>query len=746
MNFPTDSAHTLPSQSPSKPSKLILLRRPSSHSATPRNPSTTSSSLSSHSEILVKRVRALSLDGEKPVAFSKAVLVGGERAEEEGSAEVEGAAAESEVLSLAEKLESIFPPSTSATATLESATPSQPVPGTVLDSTSSAIPPLDPVLVTAMSHPRDRLLLIKVEIELEKFVRDETKTHLPLSSSSFPPNLNSYHRLLIHRLSDLFNIVRTIEPTLPGDPPGSVILVKSPTTAIPPRRIVSYVPTPLPIPPILAPPFTPSFTPPTAPASTPSSLLSPSPSPSPSASSHRQFKILPRHSHHHSSASSSTSTSISTGTDSPRSSRAGGTGGGVSNDSRKEMTLEERELAYKEARERIFAVAHSEAGDGGNGLLGGGGVTRPSSAGSSYSRTSGGVGREEGFGGGGYESAAGRYAGGGLRPSAPVFDPTSSASGGGGGGEYRSYTPYPYAPTPPLPFTFPPSSSSNLNSTPPSTYPTPPDSSSSGPHYPPSEQPPSNWIQTPRQASTWPSRPAPPAPSSSSGSSSSGYLMRFVERERERETTTTATKIHHPSLPAKPTWVATQPPIENNRRTLANSAPVTPSPLEHPFPSTSTLGRNGGYGNRLGETMGYNSVSTGSIPGLVGGGNTFGHHHILSLPSTNYFQPPPQQQPISNYPQQQQQQYRIPPPPQPFYPQQQQPPQQPLYPQQQPTTFYPQQQWWGDPNLPLPPHFLPPPPSVPVVLEPQEMRRPPARNRELFDPNKPKDLEGLRLS
>lgn len=125
------------------------------------------------------------------MAFSKAVLVGGERAEEEGSAEVEGAAAESEVLSLAEKLESIFPPSTSATATLESATPSQPVPGTVLDSTSSAIPPLDPVLVTAMSHPRDRLLLIKVEIELEKFVRDETLVSLLLSLYFFLSSLQT---------------------------------------------------------------------------------------------------------------------------------------------------------------------------------------------------------------------------------------------------------------------------------------------------------------------------------------------------------------------------------------------------------------------------------------------------------------------------------------------------------------------------------------------------------------------------
>ena len=50
-------------------------------------------------------------------------------------------------------------------------------------------------------------------------------TRLPLSPPYFAPALNSYQRLLIHRLADLFGIKREVEPLppVPSSPESSAI-------------------------------------------------------------------------------------------------------------------------------------------------------------------------------------------------------------------------------------------------------------------------------------------------------------------------------------------------------------------------------------------------------------------------------------------------------------------------------------------------------------------------------------------
>ncbi|GAA5900433.1 hypothetical protein JCM6882_001245 [Rhodosporidiobolus microsporus] len=272
-------------------------------------------------------------------------------------------------------------------------------------------PALDPVVLAALSHPRDRFLLLRAEVELERFVSSTSSTRLPLAPPHFPPALNSYQRLLVHRLADTFGITREVEaasslwnsgPVInpaTGQPQGVVVLVKGEATQLPPAKLASYVPAP-------------ESTPPAAPAVAPAPIsTSTSSSPAPSAASspavsvnpalsttsaspspatpepQRVFKILPRSAVSHTTSSASSSI----GTDDDASASAGAKGKG-----RRELTLEEREAAYKEARERIFSqpeperpapVASASTASSGASELGMG-ITRPSSAGSTFSRSS----------------------------------------------------------------------------------------------------------------------------------------------------------------------------------------------------------------------------------------------------------------------------------------------------------------------------------------------------------------------
>lgn len=123
---------------------------------------------------------------------------------------------------------------------------------------------LDQVLLAALTHPRDRFLLLRAEVEMEQFVKSaayvlftashllhrthrlsHSATRLPLAPPHFQPALNSYQRLLIHRLADIFGITREVEAAASlwsgggpainpatGQPQGVVVLVKGANTRL----------------------------------------------------------------------------------------------------------------------------------------------------------------------------------------------------------------------------------------------------------------------------------------------------------------------------------------------------------------------------------------------------------------------------------------------------------------------------------------------------------------------------------
>ncbi|GAA5830492.1 hypothetical protein JCM11251_002490 [Rhodosporidiobolus azoricus] len=284
--------------------------------------------------------------------------------------------------------------------------------GAAAGSEEDGRPALDPVVLAALSHPRDRFLLLRAEVELERFVGSASSTRLPLAPPHFPPALNSYQRLLVHRLADIFGITREVEaasslwnsgPVInpaTGQPQGVVVLVKGEATKLPPAKLATYVPAPASVPPtvpVIAPPPASTITsssPAASAVSSPAASIDPalstsSASPSPATPEpQRIFKILPR------AAASHTTSSASSSAGDDDSIALSGSGKGKG---RHELTLEEREAAYKEARERIFAQPDPErpplpvpgastVSSGASEL--GMGITRPSSAGSTFSRSS----------------------------------------------------------------------------------------------------------------------------------------------------------------------------------------------------------------------------------------------------------------------------------------------------------------------------------------------------------------------
>ena len=83
-------------------------------------------------------------------------------------------------------------------------------------SSSSAV---DKLLLDGLGTAKDRLLLLRADLEIERFVADPSATRLRLAPPAFPPALNSYQRLLLHRLSDLWRISRELESS--SQAPGS---------------------------------------------------------------------------------------------------------------------------------------------------------------------------------------------------------------------------------------------------------------------------------------------------------------------------------------------------------------------------------------------------------------------------------------------------------------------------------------------------------------------------------------------
>ncbi|KAI8049560.1 single-stranded nucleic acid binding R3H [Syncephalis plumigaleata] len=81
---------------------------------------------------------------------------------------------------------------------------------------------MDAFLLTALNNPRDRIFLLKLDKDMEQFILDTSRTRL-----EFPP-LNSYQRLIIHKVAAYFNISHSVEP----NKKSVVILNKGPDSAM----------------------------------------------------------------------------------------------------------------------------------------------------------------------------------------------------------------------------------------------------------------------------------------------------------------------------------------------------------------------------------------------------------------------------------------------------------------------------------------------------------------------------------
>eukprot|EP01094_Clydonella_sp_ATCC50884_P024007 TRINITY_DN590_c0_g1_i1.p1 TRINITY_DN590_c0_g1~~TRINITY_DN590_c0_g1_i1.p1 ORF type:complete len:622 (+),score=77.61 TRINITY_DN590_c0_g1_i1:166-2031(+) len=92
---------------------------------------------------------------------------------------------------------------------------------------------IDDLLLRALSVPKDRSLILKLDKELERFMKDKSASRL-----EFPP-MTSYQRLIVHRVADCFLLQHIAVDKEPGK--RGVALVKLPSSRIPPVRFGDLV-------------------------------------------------------------------------------------------------------------------------------------------------------------------------------------------------------------------------------------------------------------------------------------------------------------------------------------------------------------------------------------------------------------------------------------------------------------------------------------------------------------------------
>ncbi|GAA95617.1 glycosyltransferase family 39 protein [Mixia osmundae IAM 14324] len=235
----------------------------------------------------------------------------------------------------------------------------------------------DKSLIDALRVPKDRMFLLRIDLEIERFFTQKDSQTLALTAPVFPI-LNAYQRLLVHRLADTWNIKREVQaeasnaatgsmspvgirnPAMLVQPSSStahstITLVKTEDTATPSLRLTAYLaaqaaadspalsPTPLTAPALnMVSGDLPAPEAKSAPPSSPGSSIVPVLD-GQTIVPPQHFRIMPRN--------APSSGANSHGLPSrPPSSNAGAS----SSTSSEKRTLEEREAAYAEARLRIF--------------------------------------------------------------------------------------------------------------------------------------------------------------------------------------------------------------------------------------------------------------------------------------------------------------------------------------------------------------------------------------------------------
>eukprot|EP01124_Arcella_intermedia_P029043 TRINITY_DN6039_c1_g1_i3.p1 TRINITY_DN6039_c1_g1~~TRINITY_DN6039_c1_g1_i3.p1 ORF type:complete len:968 (-),score=262.21 TRINITY_DN6039_c1_g1_i3:2-2905(-) len=75
------------------------------------------------------------------------------------------------------------------------------------DSAQSSVRPLelDPFLLSALNSQRDRMTILKLDKQLEQFMRNPDATHL-----EFPP-MNGYQRMIVHKVAHYFGLMHTYD-------------------------------------------------------------------------------------------------------------------------------------------------------------------------------------------------------------------------------------------------------------------------------------------------------------------------------------------------------------------------------------------------------------------------------------------------------------------------------------------------------------------------------------------------------
>lgn len=184
---------------------------------------------------------------------------------------------------------------------------------------------VDPALVEAMRVNRDKLFVRKYEKEMEDQIRNNNVSQWEL------PLMNTYQRMLVHRIADHYRLGHSLDPTT-----KQVTLLKKEDTYIPDILVSVLAEHERLSDPVEFPPLLKSLSGQSTPANGATSASS---VPGPLAG----FRIMRREG----ANSASRSESSRNGSNTPED-------GNNTRKDRKTMTMEEREAAYKEARQRIF--------------------------------------------------------------------------------------------------------------------------------------------------------------------------------------------------------------------------------------------------------------------------------------------------------------------------------------------------------------------------------------------------------
>ncbi|GJJ73011.1 hypothetical protein EMPS_05369 [Entomortierella parvispora] len=91
-------------------------------------------------------------------------------------------------------------------------------------------PALDEFLVNALKNRQDRIFLLKLDREFCSFINNPSQNQLEF------PSLNSYYRMVIHRVANYFKITRLVDPQQ-----KKIILFKTENSAIPALRFSDLV-------------------------------------------------------------------------------------------------------------------------------------------------------------------------------------------------------------------------------------------------------------------------------------------------------------------------------------------------------------------------------------------------------------------------------------------------------------------------------------------------------------------------